>query len=248
MVSPDSIAAVALRAYDKLPGRGKNKSKEWSVLAAFVLEAPRTLTTGGDELTDSLTTIAIGTGSKCVGRGTLDAAVASGCAGGILRDSHAEVVARRALRCLLLSEIEARFLGQGRATAPVNNAASDAPTNWLLEDVEPLKGKSVRFRLRSDARLHLYVSEPPCGDAAIFELNSATACAADNGLNFTGAKRLLLPRETKDTGLASGGESYEEGDGTVREPGAQELGALRIKSCRSDLRYFSGRSKPFAMK
>ena len=80
-VSHDEIAATALSAYAALPDRGKPKEYEWTVLAAFVLE--------DDNAT--LRTVALGTGSKCLGRGAISCAASAGCSGAVLHDSHAEV-------------------------------------------------------------------------------------------------------------------------------------------------------------
>ncbi len=152
-----------------------------------------------------LRTVVLATGSKCVGRGALQAAAAAGVAGDVLRDSHAEVLARRGLVRLLLAELAHRQAG-------------GATPDGLLEPIPGIgaaveagaAGAGPRFQLREGAALHLYVSEPPCGDASLFDL------ADGSGLAFTGAK------------LVASGEG-------LRVPGTQTVGALRLKSGRSNL-------------
>jgi hypothetical protein len=91
--SHDEIAATALSTYDSLPDRGKPKDTEWTVLAAFVLEeeAQRNNVDGCVVGKPRFRTVALGTGSKCLGRGAVSSAVSAGCGGAVLRDSHAEV-------------------------------------------------------------------------------------------------------------------------------------------------------------
>ncbi|KAJ2349717.1 hypothetical protein GGF43_004375, partial [Coemansia sp. RSA 2618] len=85
----DRVARCVVDQYAKLPKRGKPAAKgtdprkeEWTVLAGFVLE---------DTRTDGLECVALGTGLKCQHRGQLSRF------GDSVHDSHAEIIARRAL-------------------------------------------------------------------------------------------------------------------------------------------------------
>ena len=100
--SPELIASAALGAYESLP-RGKPRESEWTVLAAVILEDGA-----------SLRVLSLGTGSKCVGRDTLRAGEATG---GLVRDTHAEVIARRSLLRVLYSELGAWLRGRGDVSA-----------------------------------------------------------------------------------------------------------------------------------
>lgn len=67
------------------------------------------------------------------------------------------------------------------------------------------------------------MSEPPCGDASIFELiDQKLASTTIKQMHFTGAK-LIVSQHNQD--------KVE----VLREPNEQTLGALRLKSGRSDI-------------
>ena len=100
--------------------------KEWTVFAAFVMETAA-----------SLIVVSAGTGSKCLGQSET-------CPQGrLVHDSHAEVVARRALRRFLLHEVRAERLKEGSS------------------------GVFDGDGLREGVRFHLFTTHVPCGDATI---------------------------------------------------------------------------------
>ncbi|KAJ1783184.1 hypothetical protein LPJ62_005142, partial [Coemansia sp. RSA 2167] len=85
----DRVAQCVIDRYLKLPKRGKPTAKgtdsvkeEWTVLAGFVIE---------DTGTNELECVSLGTGLKCQHRQQLSRF------GDSVHDSHAEVIARRAL-------------------------------------------------------------------------------------------------------------------------------------------------------
>ncbi|KAJ2313366.1 hypothetical protein IWW51_001155 [Coemansia sp. RSA 2702] len=133
----DRIARCVVDQYAKLPKRGKPAAKgtgpvkqEWTVLAGFVVENTQT---------QALTCVALGTGLKCQHRQQLSAF------GDSVHDSHAEIIARRALVVYLMGQ--------------------------LLEDPpQSIFAKQPTFTLHDYIRLHLYSSQCPCGDAAIESL------------------------------------------------------------------------------
>ena len=200
--------AEAEAAYRRLPRKGLPEAgREWSVAAAFV--AGRADGTG-------LHTVALATGNKCVG-GT---AARAATAGDVVLDGHAEVLARRALRRLLLDD--ARRLRTGDGTAVI--------LEWCDEHTR------TAMRMRDDAAvLHLVVSAPPCGDAAVYctatgedktedEEPEAKRARTDawTGLHVTGARR------TTD------GERVSVWDEAGAAEGAVVLGACRAKPGRGD--------------
>jgi hypothetical protein len=95
----------------------------------------------------------------------------------------------------------------------------------LLEEIGSGKLKflqrkgSDRFALQADIKLHLFISDSPCGDAAIYELENGDT-------NFTGAKL-----------LGDGGGELVCWDTSVfvTREAVQQVGQLRTKSGRSNL-------------
>ena len=91
-----AVADAVLAKYASLPKHGKPQGGEYTLLAGFALT---------DDATPNArpVVVALGTGTKCVG------ASARCPRGRALADSHAEVIARRALRYYLLAELYAEF-------------------------------------------------------------------------------------------------------------------------------------------
>jgi hypothetical protein len=116
----DAMRAAALREYTALPQRGKPQAHEWGVFAAFVAAESAVSGDGaieggadGPGPARALRVIAMGTGNKCVGRRLMSAR------GDVLHDSHAEVIARRALRRYILVSPTAILRRQLPATVRV---------------------------------------------------------------------------------------------------------------------------------
>ena len=176
----DRCAEAVIVKYEELPASAKPATGEYTVLAGIV---------AANSFNNECHVLSLGTGTKCIGRD----ACAKDVSRYLLRDSHAEVIARRGLQHFLLSQIKLFDY-----SSPENNRFL-----CLSSDDRFL------FSLKPEWGLYLYVSENPCGDASIYLTSS-------NTYTFTGAKLIV------------NGE-------TTREPAEQVLGALRIKSSRSDV-------------
>jgi hypothetical protein len=149
----ERVFSRVFQAYAKLNDNCKPKVDEWTVLSAFVAHFPD----------DTIQVLSLGLGNKCIG---MDAMRLDGT---VVNDSHAEVVARRALLLFLYNELSHRISGlelKGRGilqTSLVN---------------------SFMYELATGVRLYMYISEPPCGDASIFHFTEGDRQI----LNRTGAK------------------------------------------------------------
>lgn len=134
------------------------------------------------------------TGSKCTTRGP---------EGWCLNDLHAEVLVKRGFQRVLWKEIQSGDL-------------------TLLYNLTPDKHFSdgQNYALKPHIQLHLFISDPPCGDASIYELQNGD-------LNFTGAKLIV-------TGPSNTLSCCDNTTTVIREK-SQQLGQLRIKSGRSNL-------------
>lgn len=190
--------------------------------------------------------------------------------GMVLKDSHAEVLARRGLVAYLWEEIETSLQrGQGAS----REATEPCPARYLLElapaTPNPDASGGMTFQLKRNITLHLYISDSPCGDAAIYEIQrkrtrqshedqaqsessgklQGSTEVADSRLNFTGAKIILLrnqgQRASIDNSIASvltcslvrktENDDAQQSTITLGREHTQQLGALRLKSSRSNI-------------
>ncbi|CAM6096799.1 unnamed protein product [Calypogeia fissa] len=149
------VADVVIAKYASLPKKGKPQGGEATVLAAFLVSE------GGDA---GFRVVALGTGTKCIGPSRM-----STC-GDIVNDSHAEVIARRALLRFLYAEME-RLCRKGENVGAPHVYGSISAKR--LKTAEPIlewvpESQDKKCRLRPGCQLHLYISQHPCGDACIF--------------------------------------------------------------------------------
>ncbi|KAJ1900154.1 hypothetical protein LPJ66_001647 [Kickxella alabastrina] len=135
------IAQCVVDQYRALPKRGKPASKggkeEWTVLAGFVTEQACTYRC-----------VALGTGLKCLHSKQLSKF------GDSVHDSHAEIIARRALLIYLMGQVQ--------------NCIDNGDSIY-----ERCLGEKRGFRVKEGVRLHLYTSQCPCGDATVGSLRTA---------------------------------------------------------------------------
>jgi hypothetical protein len=291
---PDQIAQCALHHYHHiLPnnnGGKPQKGREWTVYAAIVAVRSNDATVnvdsrevkcGGTE--DTIWVVSCATGSKCtsvqsivstlpktqskdVSARSHDEAIIQSYNGRIIKDSHAEVLARRGLMAVLWDEIESRL---------------NAPTKAIHKHSKNLLDVSMdnrsslglmKFHLKRNITLHMYISDSPCGDATIYEIQklkdevSTDKATIDCGgccepqfeteINFTGAKLILTDVESDLPTLMSTNDNQyslsdiitinnaenvnaksSEASSTIKlgREHIQKLGALRLKSSRSNI-------------
>uniref|UniRef100_A0A6P7H266 tRNA-specific adenosine deaminase 1 n=1 Tax=Diabrotica virgifera virgifera TaxID=50390 RepID=A0A6P7H266_DIAVI len=128
----DKVAEVSIKCFKMLPKSGKPSSTEWTVLSCIV-----------QEFDNDLTVVALGTGSKCIGKSKMSAN------GDILNDSHAEVICRRSFLRYIYDQMRA--------------------TSNIIE----FKETSNKFLLNPEVKFHFFTTLVPCGDAAIFPMQTA---------------------------------------------------------------------------
>lgn len=137
----DCVAKTSHAVYTSLPKTGKPQSgQEWTLLAS-ILQTTSTLTY--DHPHPELKVVALGTGSKCIGKSKMSEK------GDILNDSHAEVIARRAFLRYLYCNINQALRGD-----------ESSIFKYLQE--------CGHFKLQPGISFHFYSSHTPCGDASIF--------------------------------------------------------------------------------
>lgn len=124
---------------------------------------------------DSFEIVALGTGTKCLGQNEIS------LQGDLVHDSHAEVIAKRALVLYLMDELEKTF-------------------NDKNEDSILVKTETNNVRLHENYELYFYSSFPPCGDATIAPIEDEVTKAKRPKMDIfrTGAKNASDPLENDD--------------------------------------------------
>ena len=262
----DRVAQCALNHYHSvLPSNGgKPQKSEWTVYAAIVAcrQHPNLKNNDAQE---ELWVVSCATGSKCTAIRPVvsslpthhttqkqgrkrphpdssdednDHKICSCYNGMVLKDSHAETLARRGLVAVLWDEVE--------------NLLQNKPIPTPLLEAIPSSENRQQFQLRKDTSLHMYISDNPCGDGSIYRIKKPTSNTGtdqpETTINFTGAKIILT--DDNGEGVAKLDESISStltctnaGDSkhatsqivTVGREDVQQLGALRLKSSRSNI-------------
>ncbi|XP_071717675.1 tRNA-specific adenosine deaminase TAD1 [Rutidosis leptorrhynchoides] len=190
----DNISQTVFTAYNRLPKKGKPQGREVTVLAAFLTSSP----------TQELKVVAMGTGTKCIGRSRLSVR------GDVLNDSHAEIVARRALLRYFYSEIQ-------KSNLPFPVAAA---TDSLFYKEAGGFG-SGKYKMKPGWQLHLYISQLPCGDASLnSQLFPCLNSSNKEGCSLSSTSKLNdLMEEFLETSMKNNGD-WSQVIGTVqRKPG-----------------------------
>lgn len=123
-----------------------------------------------------LEVIALATGTKCVGETQMSEK------GLVVNDCHAEVLCRRAFLFFLMREM-AQFRSTGKSA--------------YLEETED----SDKLQMKASIRLHLYVSQTPCGFASEYAKKDGKREAVERfAVKQRKSKRMHLEAAVEDTG------------------------------------------------
>ncbi|XP_060876505.1 tRNA-specific adenosine deaminase 1 [Metopolophium dirhodum] len=215
----DRVAGLCLEKFDRLPDKGKPISgKQWTLLSGVVQAADDS---GPPKV------VSLATGTKCIGASKL-------CdRGTVVNDSHAEVLARRALLRYFIQEIESAR--RGRPSIFVRGSA-------LAEDncgPENDSDRSCPLTLQPGVTFHFFSSHTPCGDASIFPKDGGKRAAVDDdGIGPEAKRRKTEGDDDDDDDIHRTGAKClsVETRQDPRLPGAayHAVGAVRTKPGRGD--------------
>ena len=143
----DRLTQLVFDAYRTQCPAELQASYKQTVVAGFLIENTQL---------ETLTCVAIGVGTKYLSA----AAIQSDPQGHRVRDSHAEILARRSLQHYLYTQIEQCQLSVGGLGGTVSIFTEHALFPHVPAGEAP-------FQLREHMRLHFYSSSVPCGNASI---------------------------------------------------------------------------------
>ena len=222
------VAETALETYHyAVPDKVKPRDSEWTVMAAIVLE-DRPRRDFDDELREEedkelrrepwrglpwragpsvFRTVALATGSKCAGGAAVATAAKKGVAGGMLRDSHAEVLCRRAFMHILYAELRRRL-----STIPIPSTTTDAdatPTAAATASrLECAVGNGNEDDATSKSDFNVLIgSDKAASCAALSDCSDEKASIFSQPMDENGRERFLLEEITVPNDGMSGSTS-----------------------------------------
>ena len=181
-VFADNIAKASIAAYNaalaSVPEPARSDAfggGRQTVLAAVVAR---------DERLDALRVVSLGAGTKFMSAVDIEADAEAGAR---VRDSHAEVLARRGLKRFLYAQLAAEAGRSHREPSPVATGRKrtrerEEPGSFTAPATEPgsrsarvdasqtwsvLERAGERYRVRPSVTFHLYTSSAPCGNATV---------------------------------------------------------------------------------
>jgi hypothetical protein len=187
--------------------------------------------------------VALGTGNKCLGQALLRPD------GTAVNDMHAEVVARRGLRTVLLREVRAHVAVCASSPSCALGGSSPLSSSALLTHPPFAAAAAAEaaartsssasasppplFSLRPTVRLHLYISDSPCGDAAIYEDAERDGAAAATTSAGGGAGNLINNNNSSNDAAAAATSSSSSVSAAAAQ-GARRTGAKPVGAGAGD--------------
>ena len=208
----DEVARKVIETFDAF--KFSIPENTFTVLAAF-------LAVSQSDFPNRIFPLSVATGTKCVGMGDLNVD------GTIVSDSHAEVLARRALKRYLLQLI----ICCCRDPVELENP------NCIIEEFFVPNSANRRFRVKSNYKIAMYISDSPCGDCTIYNRNFKSTYIVGDDNNKS--EPLIRPKYTSNSDVVNHGKTSTVFTGakivvnnrTIRENSVEQtLGLLRVRT------------------
>ncbi|KAF5096188.1 hypothetical protein DV451_004347 [Geotrichum candidum] len=205
----DRVASLVISKYSSLPRKGKpivrtDGTPEWTTLAGIVLETD-----------SSLECVSVATGVKATPDQNLDK-----LQGRVLHDMHAEILCIRGFNrfllneCLRLDQHKSKYIRRLEVPVPAKT-----------EPVYPLS----LFGPTAGLKIHMYISESPCGDCSL-STTASTYYATAKEIETWQAELERLPN-----GLVRGRDHFHHVGHVRTKPGRRDSPLSMSKSCSDKL-------------
>ncbi|KAL5565613.1 hypothetical protein UlMin_028777 [Ulmus minor] len=198
------VSDQVISLYKRLPKKGKPQGGEVTVLAAFLVSSAH----------HDLEVVALGTGTKCIGQSRLSPN------GDVVSDSHAEIIARRALLRFFYAQSQqiSEYYSAHKHDDGSKPFQGDEAENLLFE-LDPDGLGQRKYRLRKDWQLHMYISQLPCGEASSYSQLASQRNILPRKRSFQSSCANPMDSISRETSGNIHGDVSELTDTIQRKPG-----------------------------
>eukprot|EP01040_Poterioochromonas_malhamensis_P004221 gene4221-4521_t len=147
----DLIAQLSVDAFRNTCPTELQMSLKQTVLATIVMEVVT------DTADSNFSVVSFGVGTKVVSKEIIESHRTSSSANSIVRDLHAEILAKRGFQRFLYQELE-KFM---------SSTSSSSNCFDVVQSIFEQSERANNLKIKDNIKFHLYTSSQPCGNACI---------------------------------------------------------------------------------